>query len=55
MEYGVEQFAAGEFSERTLTCGHFVEDKAGGVEISATIKIAAKELFRSHIGKRAGD
>jgi len=55
MEYGVEQFAAREFSERTLTGGHFVEDEAGGVEISATIKIAAKELFRSHIGKRADD
>jgi len=55
MEYGVEQFTAGEFSEWALTCSHFVEDEAGGVEISATIKVAAKELLRSHIGKRAGD
>lgn len=52
---GVEEFAGGEFRERTLARGHLVEDETGGVEIGARVEIGAEELFRGHVGKGASE
>ena len=50
-----DQLRSRSVGEKVLAGGHFVEDRAGGVDISAHVRRLAPELFGSHVRTSSAD